>query len=117
MTCPPGARPAIRCGHGRAPPSMPGTAAHASSAPATLPAGPRRRELATRYLAIAKAGNRRLETEFGRLEGRDHARLAAARRDLLEVAATERLFDQRLLGLAFPAATERMARFLYWANQ
>jgi hypothetical protein len=100
-----------------APPATPGTAAHASSAPATLPAGPQRRELAARYLAIAKAGNRRLESEFGRLEGRDHARLAAARRDLLEVAATERLFDQRLLGLAFPAATERMAQFLYWANQ
>ena len=96
---------------------MPGTAAHASSAPATLPAGAPRRELATRYLAIAKAGNRRLETEFGRLEGRDHARLAAARRDLLEVAATERLFDRRLLGLEFPAAAGRIAQFLYWANQ
>jgi len=38
-------------------------------------------------------------------------------RDLRQVAAIERLFDQRLLGLAFPAATERIAQFLYWANQ
>jgi hypothetical protein len=73
--------------------------------------------LAARYLGVARAGNRRLEAEFGRLEGRDRTRLAAAHRDLRQVAATERLFDKRLLGIAFPAATERFAQFLYWVNQ
>lgn len=100
-----------------APPGSPGPAGRASPAPAVLATGAQRRELAARYLAIAKAGNRRLEVEFGRLEGRDRTRLSAAHQDLLQVAATERLFDQRLLGLAFPAATERIAQFLYWANQ
>ena len=99
-----------------APPASPGPA-HARSAQAAPPAGARRRQLAARYLAIARAGNRRLDAEFGRLEGRDHARLTAAHRDLLQVAATERLFDQRLLGIAFPAATERIAQLLYRVNQ
>jgi hypothetical protein len=46
---------------------------------------------------------------------RDH--LAAAHRDLLDVAATERRFDRRLLASAFPAGTERIAQFLSWVNQ
>jgi hypothetical protein len=100
-----------------APPATPFLATHPSPAPAALATGAQRRELAARYLAIARPGNRRLEAEFGRLAGRDRARLAAAHRDLRQVAATERLFDRRLLGLAFPAATERIARFLCWANQ
>jgi hypothetical protein len=105
---------AAGCTDGPAPPAAPHLATRASPAPAT---GAQRRELAARYLAIATAGNRRLEAEFGRLDGRDRAHLSAARRDLRQAAATERLFDRRLLGLAFPAATERIARFLYWANQ
>jgi hypothetical protein len=100
-----------------APAASSGRAGHARAAPAARAAGARRRELAARYLAIAKAGNRRLEAEFGRLEGQDRTRLAAAHRDLLRVAATERLFDKRLLGIAFPAATERIAGFLHWVNQ
>jgi hypothetical protein len=79
--------------------------------------GAQRKALAARYLAIAQAGNKRLEVEFGRLHKEDRLRLAAAHRDLLEAAATERLFDQRLLGIPFPAATERIARFLNWVNQ
>ena len=100
-----------------APPAPPGADAHARSAPAALPTGTQRQRLAARYLAIAQAGNRRLDSEFGRLQGRDRARLAAAHRDLLKVAATERLFDQRLLGIAFPAATEQIAQLLYRVNQ
>ncbi len=92
-------------------------AGHARATAAALPVGAQRRALAARYLAIAKAGNRRLETEFGNLQKRDRNRLAAAHRDLLQVAATERLFDKRLRGIAFPASTERIAQFLYWANQ
>jgi hypothetical protein len=82
-----------------------------------LPAGAQRRALAARYVAIAKAGNARLEIEFDRLHERDRGHLAAAHHDLRDVAATERRFDQRLLGIAFPAGTERIARFLYWVNQ
>jgi hypothetical protein len=89
----------------------------ARAAAAALPAGPLRRELAARYLVIAQAGNRRLEAEFGGLDGRDRNRLGAARRDLRQAAATERLFDKRLLGIAFPAPAERIAQFLYWVNQ
>jgi hypothetical protein len=102
-------------------PASPGTAAPrspaASSARAVLPAGAQRRALAARYLAIAKAGNARLEIEFRRLHGPDRGHLAAAHRDLRDVAATERRFDKRLLGIAFPAGTERIAQFLYWVNQ
>jgi hypothetical protein len=72
---------------------------------------------AARYLAIAQAGNRALEVEFGRLHGRDRATLVAARTDLRDVAATERLFDSRLQAISFPAATEATARTLYRVNQ
>jgi hypothetical protein len=104
-------------GAARPPPPPASPAGQARATASALAVGAQRRELAARYLAIAKAGNRRLESEFGRLEGRDRTRLAAAHRDLLQVAATERLFDKRLLGMAFPAATEQIAQFLYWANQ
>lgn len=76
-----------------------------------------RRVLAARYLAIATAGNRRLEIDFDGLHGRDRGDLAAARGDLLDAAATERLFDRRLLAIAFPAAGERIARALFWLNE
>jgi hypothetical protein len=76
-----------------------------------------RRVLAAAYLKIASAGNRRLEVDFNRLNGRDHGHRAAAEADLRDAAATERLFDRRLLQLKFPQATELIARFLTWANQ
>src|SRR5215468_10502551 len=94
-----------------------GRAAPSHSATAGLAVGAQRTALAARYLAIAKAGNKRLEAEFGRLHQADRKRLAAARRDLREIAATERLFDRRLLRIPFPAASERIARFLNWVNQ
>jgi hypothetical protein len=72
---------------------------------------------AVRYLAIADAGNRRLETDFNRLNGPDRNSLPAAAADLRDVAATERLFDRRLLAIAFPAAAEQTARLLYEVNQ
>jgi hypothetical protein len=73
--------------------------------------------LAARYLTNATAGNRRLEVDFDGLAGRDKGDLAAARADLLDAAATERLFDRRLLMIAFPPATERIARALVWVNE
>ncbi|MGH2852073.1 MAG: hypothetical protein ACRDLP_15840 [Solirubrobacteraceae bacterium] len=75
------------------------------------------RSLAARYVAIAEAGNRRLEKDFDPLEGRDRNNLPRARADLLDAAATEQLFDRRLLAIAFPPAIERLARELYSVNQ
>ena len=73
--------------------------------------------LAARYLAIAQAGNSHLERDFDSLEGRDHNDLARAQADLRDAAATERLFDRRLLGIAFPPAIENVARELARVNQ
>jgi hypothetical protein len=66
---------------------------------------------------IAKAGNRQLDAGFGRLDGRDRNRLAAADADLRSIAATERLFDRRLLNIAFPRGIEQVAHALYRVNQ
>jgi hypothetical protein len=93
----------------RASPPAPGTG--------RLPTGSPRRALAARYLVIAEAGNRRLDVDFGRLEGRDRNRLATAEADLRDAAATERLFDSRLLRIVFPPETERIARLLYRVNE
>ncbi len=87
----------------------------ACSGPA--PAGHARHALAARYLAIAEAGNRRLEIDFDGLHGRDRRNLAAAEADLRDAAATERLFDRRLLAIAFPPPTEAAARVLFRVNQ
>lgn len=73
--------------------------------------------LAVRYLAIAQAGNTHLDRDFDSLEGRDHDDLARAQADLRDAAATERLFDQRLLTIPFPPAIEHVARALYRINQ
>ena len=75
------------------------------------------RAAAARYLAIAGAGNRRLEVDFDSLAGRDRRRLPAAEADLRDAAATEHLFDRRLLAITFPAASEPLARILYRVNQ
>jgi hypothetical protein len=41
----------------------------------------------------------------------------AARADLQDAAATERVFDQQLARIAFPAETEMIARLLVMSNQ
>jgi hypothetical protein len=79
--------------------------------------GTHRRPLAAQYLVIARAGNRRLEADFDPLEGRDRNHLPAAKGDLRDAAATERLFDRRLLLIKFPPRTERVVRDLYRINQ
>jgi hypothetical protein len=94
-------------GHG--PVSSPGRPA----APQTLS----QQQAAHRYLVIAQAGNRRLETDFGRLAGQDRARLGAANADLADAAGTERLFDRQLSAISFAPATEATARLLYQLNQ
>jgi len=90
------------------------SATAAASGPA---AGLDRRALAARYLQIANAGNRRLEADIDPLTGRDRNNLVRAKADLSDAAATERLFDRRLLQIPFPPATERVARQLYRVNQ
>jgi hypothetical protein len=73
--------------------------------------------LAAQYTAIAVAGNRNLDADFDALSGRDHADLAAARRDLHDVASTERRFDRQLLALDLPAAIAATAHALVAANE
>jgi hypothetical protein len=100
----------------------PSAAVARESAPRTvatggLAIGAARRALAARYLVIANAGNRRLEADFDPLEKRDRNDLVRAKADLSDAAATERLFDRRLLRIVFPPETERVARDLYRVNQ
>ncbi|HXY71546.1 MAG TPA: hypothetical protein VEM41_03310 [Actinomycetota bacterium] len=76
-----------------------------------------RRALGAQYLVIARSGNRRLETDFDGLEDRDGHDLAAAEADLRDAAATERLFDRRLLAMTFPPALEALARTLFEVNE
>jgi hypothetical protein len=70
-----------------------------------------------RYLAIATAGNRGLETALDRLDGPDREDLAAARADLRAAAAVERRFDRSLLAIVFPPAIEATAHDLVLVNQ
>jgi hypothetical protein len=110
----------VTAGCAGGPPPAPVPSGHA--APHAWPtagtaAGPARRALAARYQAIAAAGNRQLEADFDRLNGPDRADLAAARADLQDGAATERLFDQRLAHIAFPAGTAAIVRLLVTSNQ
>jgi hypothetical protein len=83
----------------------------------SAPAQAARAAAAAGYARIARAGNRRLEIDFNGLAGRDRAHLATARADLRDAAATERLFDRRLLALRLPAGAGRIARLLYQVNQ
>jgi hypothetical protein len=82
-----------------------------------LAVGAARRALASRYLEIAAAGNRRLNADFDPLEDRDRNDLARSEADLRDAAATERLFDRRLLRIVFPTETELVARVLYAVNE
>lgn len=102
---------AAGCGSGA------GTGVPAGYATPAAGATAARRVLAAEYLAIARAGNRRLDHDFDALDGRDRGHLAAADADLRDIAATERLFDRRLAGIAFRPAIERTARQLITANE
>jgi hypothetical protein len=83
---------------------------------ATSAPGSDRGALGRQYLAIAQAGNHHLETDFDGLRA-SHIDLATAAAYLRDAAATERLFDRRLLTLALPPAMETIARLLVTANE
>ena len=97
--------------------AAPGRSGSARRQPPAAAAPLASRAAAARYLAIAAAGNRELEIDFDRLAGRDRRRLPAAEADLRDAAATEHLFDRRLLAITFPAAAEPVVRILYRVNQ
>ena len=90
----------------------------ASGSPAQITAQTRnRRSAASQYLAIAKAGNRRLDHDFDRLQGPDRNDLRRSRADLRDIAAAEHTFDRRLMRIKFRPRVERTARSLYRSNQ
>ena len=104
----------LAAGCASGPPAVPAKPPAAASS--RLPSGAGRKVLAARYLAIAKPGNRRLDKDFDGLE--DHrGNLAAAAADLRDAAATERLFDRRLMQVSFPPVIEAAARRLYRINE
>ncbi|HEY2577716.1 MAG TPA: hypothetical protein VGI74_15525 [Streptosporangiaceae bacterium] len=112
-TAAPGAsRPATRI-----PAATQAAPTQATSPPPTLSPSARR-ALAAAYVKIAVAGNRRLDHDFDGLEDaeKDHD-LAAATANLRDVAATERLFDARLMRLTFPASSRLIVSYLAWVNQ
>lgn len=88
-----------------------------SSSQATVAVTTDGHTLASQYLAIAIAGNDRLEVDFDQLSGRDRNRLSNALADLSDAGSTERLFDRRLLMIAFPLAVKVIAEDLYTANE
>lgn len=89
----------------------------AACGPAPGASAAARHVLASRYLLIAVAGNRRLEHDVDGFDGRDRADLVRARADLADEAATEREFDRRLLSIKFTPDVEGTARALVAANE
>jgi hypothetical protein len=87
-----------------------GSAATGARSPARQP------PVSRQYVAIAVAGNRHLEHDFDGLRA-DRGDLTLARSYLRDAAATERLFDRRLLSLRLPATIEVVARQLVVANE
>jgi hypothetical protein len=74
------------------------------------------RLIAASYLAIARPANDRLDVEFDSYADHEHDDLAAAKRDLLAQAATERHFDRQLVRLQFPPWIAITATALVRAN-
>jgi hypothetical protein len=93
----------------------PATATPTATANASAVSGTTRPGAA--YLAIALAGNKRLDADFDRLHGRDRRDPARADADLRDIAATERSFDQRLAALRLPPGPAEWARVLVTVNE
>ncbi|HMH93186.1 MAG TPA: hypothetical protein VK586_19140 [Streptosporangiaceae bacterium] len=107
--------------------SSPGTATSSSAgqpSSASPPAGSvtalspaTQKALAAKYLAIAQPANRSLDTENDGYGDAEHDDLAAARKDLLDEAATEARFDSQLLAIKFPASIKQQVQALVSANK
>ena len=96
--------------------SSPGSSSPSAGSGAALsPAN--QKALAAKYLAIAQPANHSLDTENDGYGDAEHDDLAAARKDLLDEAATEARFDAQLLAIKFPAAVEQQVQALVSANK
>ncbi len=102
-----------------APPKPPHSASHASSSPTPTSSpstSPSRKVLAAEYLAIATPANRQLDEEVDSYSDNEHDNLAVSKADLRKEAATEQLFDERLLKIAFPPSIAAVSAALVGAN-
>ena len=72
---------------------------------------------AARYLALATAANRRLETANDGYKKDELSNLAAARADLRSEVATETSFDEQLARIPFSLSIASIARALILANE
>jgi hypothetical protein len=101
--------------------TSPGAATSSSASPSAGRATPlspaTQKALAAKYLAIAKPANHSLDTENDGYGEAEHDDLAAARKDLLDEAATEGRFDARLLAIRFPPSIEEQVQALVRANK
>jgi hypothetical protein len=104
--------------------TSPATAASSGAGQASPPAGSvtalspaTQKALAAKYLAVAQPANHSLDAENDGYGDAEHDDLAAARKDLLDEAATEARFDSQLLAIKFPAAIEQQVQTLVSANK
>jgi hypothetical protein len=89
------------------------------------PAQPRRtpaaalstRQQRARYLEIADLANDKIGPMMDKLPRLMRTNIAGADADMWAIAASERLFDRRLLRIRFGPAVEPIAQQLYLANQ
>ena len=70
-----------------------------------------------RYLVIAGEANRKIGPMMNKLPTLMRTDIAGSDADMWAIAASERLFDSRLLRIRFSPGVEPIARQLYSANQ
>lgn len=87
-----------------------------SPSPTAIPSW-RLKALASKYLAVARPANERLDPANDGFEDSRHDNLAVAEADLRSEAATEHWFDQRVSRIAFPPAIAAMVTALVRVNQ
>jgi len=86
--------------------------------PAAAPAASARLAAAARsYLAVATPSDKQLDAEEDAYADDERDDLAAAKAELRAQVATERLFDQELAAIKFPAPVEATAQALIRANE
>jgi hypothetical protein len=75
------------------------------------------RSAKARYLEIANEANRKIGPLMDKLPRLMRTNIAGADADMWSIAASERLFDRRLLRITFPPDIQPIATQLYVANQ